>query len=468
MDKLPLTVNPRPYQTEAVRWFIEDAMCKGIIADEMGLGKTGEAYMAWRELGYPTPALLVAGRNAQLAWMNQAKDWGCPQPVLIRGNAAERAGLWLKHKQGFVATTRESLKRDITRGVVQASNFKTVIVDECHKDANRKTGNYDLLKSITGRAKVILLTSGSIARRGPQSLWGPLNIVRPSQFRSYWKFLEKYTMLDKTGEYGWSIGEPVNQEGLRREVANILLRRTKAEVRPDMPAKIRDLNNNILEMSEGQARLYNTLAADSVAELASGDIVTTASILAKLQRFRQILVTPKLLDPQEEYGAGIDRIVEMLADSSDTHMAIFTPFASALPIIKERLIAEKYPADSIIELRGGLSVEQLSAAIDRFKKTKGIAICSIRFAESFDLIPATWGIFLGFEWDAWDNLQAEDRLHRGEIKNAVNIYYLRYRQGVDSELMLPALDEKTNNAMAILRDLDLVRCTLRQKVKPLL
>jgi hypothetical protein len=456
-------ITPFPSQLEAVDWFFNDAKQKGIIADEMGLGKTGAVYLAWKRAGFPKPCLLIAGRNAQVAWLNQAADFGCPKPILIRGkSAAERKELWDKYGDGFVSVTRESLKRDVKIGNVNPYKWKAVIDDEVHKDANRKTQNYETLKMVCRNAAFICFTSGSIARRGPQSLYGPLSIVRPQQYKSYWKFVNTYCLTEQ-GPYGLEIVGTKNEAQLQRELATIVLRRTKAEARPGMPPKIRDVDSNVLEMSPSQKLMYNEMVRESIYELkdGSGDVVTSASILAKMQRLRQILLTPKLLDPSAEYGAAIDRCVEMLEDADDQHMAIFTPFASAIPIIKSRLLEEKYDARRIICLRGGLQTDQLSEAIAHFKAVRGIAICSIKYAESFDLIPASWGVFVGFEWDAWDNMQAEDRLHRGEIERTVNLYYLRHQDGIDTELILPALDTKTANVMAVLKDLNKVRQLLK-------
>lgn len=462
VELLPVLATPRPYQLEAVEWFANDAQYKGIIADDMGLGKTGEVYLAWRKAGYPMPCLLVAGRNAQVAWLNQAADWGAPKPVMIRGkSSSERKALWQKYGMGFCTITRESLKADLKAGHVKPHMFKAVIVDECHKDSNRKTGNFFALEEITRHASFIALTSGSISRRGPQSLWGPLHIVRPQLYKSYWRFLERYCILHR-GDYGMEINGTQNEEELKRSLAKVLIRRTKAEVRPEMPPKTRDLDSNVMEMSMDQRKMYNDIVSEGLLELKDGRLLTVPSVLAKLQRLRQVLVTPKLLDPEAEYGAGLDRVAELLEDADDQHMAIFTPYASALPIIRNRLIASGIDHRKIVTLQGGLSVEELMERIAWFKSQRGIAICSIRYAESFDLQPANWAIFLGFEWDAWDNMQAEDRLHRGEITQPVNIYYIRYDGGVDSELVLAALDTKVNNVLAILKDIDKVRQLLKK------
>lgn len=460
-----MSVEPRPYQIEASRWLLEEAHGRGIVADEMGLGKTGEIYMAWRNAGFPKPCLVIAGVNAQIAWINQAKDWDCPSPIRIRGTQIQRKRLWDQHKFDFCIVTRESLKADIKSGRVHPDIFRCIIVDECHKDSNRKTGNYKTLKLLTRgpSCQYIFLASGSIARRGPQNMWGPLNVVAPRVFSSYWRFVDEYC-LTTMGPFGLEILGPKNLDKLRQVVSKHMIRRTKKEAAPDMPPKSRDLTSNVLQMLPVQASLYRRLEDEAIATLSDGDHLVTPTLLAKITRLRQILVTPKLLDPNfAEYGAGIERIVEMLEDADDRHMCIFTPFAAALPFIQSRLLTSKAvaSAESVIQLRGGLQFDELMSRLALFKETRGIALCSIRYAESFDLVPATWGIFLGYEWDAFDNLQAEDRLHRGLITSPIQFYYITHEGCVDDSLVMPALDQKINNVQSILKDIDSVRKALK-------
>ena len=48
---------------------------------------------------------------------------------------------------------------------------------------------------------------------------------------------------------------------------------------------------------------------------------------------------------------------------------------------------------------------------------------------------------LGYEWDANDNIQAEDRLHRIGQKNNVDWYYILHEGTVD-EAVMEKLNEK--------------------------
>jgi SNF2 family DNA or RNA helicase len=452
---------PWPSQTEAAEWAVKVAKGRAIIADEMGLGKTGEVYLSWRALDCPTPCIIIAGVNAQVAWIRQAHDWGVPAPIRIYGTAAQRRQLWINHGTNFVIITRESLRNDIASGWCNPTLYRCVISDEAHKDSNRKTKNFRQLKAFTRGAHYIFLATGSGMRKGPPGLWGLLNCITPSKYSSYWRFVEQYCIVDKEGIFGWEIIGTKDEQLFKSDMHNVMIARTKKDVRPQMPQKIRDLNSNVLQLQPAQLKLYNKIATDMMVALPTQGILTAQNVLTQLLRLRQILVTPKILDPDLEYGSAIERLIELLDDSSDQHMVVFSPFTAALPHIRSRLVQGGFDPRTIIQLSGGLSFTELMQRVTHFREVRGIALCSIRYAESFDLTPATWGVFLGYEWDAWDNLQAEDRLHRGEITDPINIYYLRHNGGVDSELMIPALDTKVNNAMSFLTDIDKVRKALQ-------
>lgn len=452
---------PWPHQLEFVDWATKVARGRLLCADDMGLGKTGSVYLAWKQLGFPTPCIILAGVNAQMAWINQAKDWGCRPPMRIYGSAAQRNALWSKqNSSSFVIVTRESLRNDIFTGLVDPHIFRCVISDEAHKDSNRKTKNFKQLKSLAFGATYVFLTSGSAMRKGPPGIWGLLNILSRSRYPSYWKFVDQYCIVDREGDYGWEIIGTKDEAKFKADMARIMIARTKKEVRPNMPPKVRDLDSNVLQMSLPQRRLYSKLARDMMAELPSNGVLVAQNVLTQIIRLRQVLLCPKILDPEFEYGASIERLVELLDDATDQHMVVFSPFTSALPFIRRRLIEAGFADRSIIQLSGGLSFTELMQRVAHFREVRGIALCSIRYAESFDLTPATWGVFVGYEWDAWDNLQAEDRLHRGEITDPISLYYIRHEYGVDSELMLPALDTKVNNALSFLTNIDAVRRAL--------
>jgi SNF2 family DNA or RNA helicase len=62
---------------------------------------------------------------------------------------------------------------------------------------------------------------------------------------------------------------------------------------------------------------------------------------------------------------------------------------------------------------------------------------------SFNAFSASNAFFVGAEWSAIENWQAEDRIHRiGQVSDRVNIYYLLYPDTIDDPI-LQRLDENT-------------------------
>ena len=451
------TKTPWQFQLVGSTFLTDTANGRGILGDEMGVGKTGQAYLAYKTLnpGMNLPCLLVGRKNAIAAWRRQAHEWGCPKPVFISGNAAQRAKLWKTYGGSpfrFVATTREALVRDYKAGVVP-QKWHIIFDDEAHRDSNRKNLSFKILKSMThkSRCSYFIALTGSPMERGATDLWALLHLCDPVKWSSYWAFVNKYYLTQQSEMGNMEILSPRPGNTFRQDIKKYFLRRLKREVREDMPPKVRDMNI-WLDLTPEQARIYNQLMQENIAELSRPDVLSvTPTVLARLTRLRQLLVCPRILDPALSDGASVDNLIEMLEETSDRHMVVFTPFTDAIPFVKERLIKEGYSAESIVEFRGGLEPDEVIRRCEVFQERRGIALCSISFAESFDLVPATWGYFLGPSWSVRENLQAEDRLDRIIIEWSVTLYYPRYKGCIDAELIFDgALDGKANRIAAML------------------
>jgi SNF2 family DNA or RNA helicase len=348
--------------------------------------------------------------------------------------------------------------RDMAAGLVPLQ-WQIVFTDEAHKHSNRKTKIAKALLSL--KSPWFVICTGSPLKKGNTDLWFLLHLLDRRRWSSYWKYVTMWNHTEKGLYGGMEILAPKDVNAWQKAVSKYFIRRTKAQVRADMPPKIRQ--RDVVRPSATQQRLIRELAADNLSELQDA-LVVAPTVLARLTRMRQLLVSPRLLHPEAEWGAAIEALVAKLEDATDRHMAVFTPFAGAIPIVMDRLMAEGYPARSLVGLRGGLKGDDLGAAIQRFRETKGIAIVSIRFAESFDLTPANWGYFLGADWDPETNKQAEDRLHRGLIQDPVNILYAFHPHTTDEDVWA-VLDSKTNITNASLQNLSTVRDAMMRILK---
>jgi SNF2 family DNA or RNA helicase len=265
-------------------------------------------------------------------------------------------------------------------------------------------------------------------------------------------------------EFGaWEILGLKEKDALSRVIQPYYLRREKVDVAPELPPKTRIFDHKLLLTSK-QQKMYHQLEEEMIAELSTGELLITPTVLAKITRLRQVLCTPRLLDPDQDYGASLDHLQELLNDTDDHHFIVFTPFARSIPVIQEFLQLKcNIPSYQIQTLQGGLSAEIVNGRIQAFRSSKGICICTIQYAESFDLTPATWSYFLGFSWSATENLQAEDRIHRLTTTQPTTYYYPQHHNCIDEDLIMPALDEKATEILKVLDTADRLRDILSRR-----
>ena len=450
---MPNKLTLRPYQVKTSKFLVSAK--RAICAHEMGLGKTACALDALGTLTFngdpyfPTTVLILCPKVALYVWQTECIKWGSICPTIIRGKPEERRELW--KNSSFVLVTYDILKRDIALQNNFVSLYWDVIIcDEAHKFRNRKTLTYKAVKKL--HSPYMWLLTGTPASRGAQDLWSLLNILKPKLFSSYWKFVNTFCYVERT-QFGTEVTGTRNAEALRVVLASRMIRRTKKS--EGVVGKVRQFLP--IDMTPTQKRIYNELSNDLMAELnvSTGRKILIPSPLTQLIRHRQLLVTPKLLDPGLEYGAGLEAIGEYLEGSNSKHVVIFTPFAKAIPFI-EYYLMDLDRGYKFIRLQGGMDPEEVGEAIETFKrpnpdsdnKRDCIAICTIKFAQSFSLETCSTAFFLGYEWDPAENQQAEDRIHRMTSLDLVNIYYVKHQNTIDGFIM-GTLGEKQHNVNRI-------------------
>jgi SNF2-related domain len=427
---------------------------------------TGQALLAWRKLGMPGPAAILGRANAQSVWLLQAPQWGVQTPQVISGTQKQRAREWADlDSTSLIAITPESLKSDVLRGVAPRK-WGCIIYDQYQRLLiNRKN---DMAKFFKQELKtdVLMLLSGSPTRKNFADLWCALNIIDPKAFPSYWRFVRTFGLVIE-GPWGWEVVGVREPDVFIRRIAKYYKRREKKDVAQWLPPKQRVLDH-VLPMQPLQRKMYEELQEKMILHLSNDELLLVPSQLAMLTRLRQILVSPKILDPNfPEWGALLEDLGAMLEETDDHHFVVFTPFTAAIPIIVEYLQKVKKVNDGFLyTLQGGMKPQEVNEAVEQFKATKGVCICSIAYSEAFDLATAAWAYFCGFSWSVSDNLEAEDRLHRLTTQQPVTYYYPQHQGGVDLELVMPVIEGKATEILAINRSARALRdALLRAKAR---
>lgn len=414
-----------------------------IIESDMGTGKTLMALTAMF-LEQREKVIIVCSKNALYTWQKEIKKWypewsGSKFYTVVSANKKKREVLWAKDSLFYVCTY-QTLMRD--ESIVSKMGFKILIGDECHRGGlrNRKSKGFKCIKNITKNIPNIYFLTGTLSRKGPQDVWGLLNILDRKMFRSYWKFINTYCLVID-GPFGKEILGGKNIEGFSMITAPYIYKVPKSISDAQLPKLTRVFIP--VEMTSTQARWYKKMCEDMMVEFDSNEIVIASNILTSLTRLRQITCCPAMLnDDMNDLGAGIETVVDMIQDMETHHCVVFTPYRKAVTYFKQYL-KDKVTKD-VFHLWGSMEPEEVGAAVEGFKKTGGIIVCTVKFSQSFELETANKCFFIGYEHDQNENYQSEGRLRRMTVDKPIKAYYLQHKNPYEPNEMV---DNKILEAM---------------------
>ena len=406
---------------------------RGVCDIDPGLGKSRIAIGAYVELCAGEKLLVACSKKALNTWRRELPKWTTltsDDVTIVEGSPAVRAALWKKPSIVKVITFQSGMRDE---AAIKAFGPTMIIGDEIKLMRNRKTQAFKFWAPIMHKVKYVIPMDGTLVSKGPEDLWTFLNIIKPKTFNSFWKYANAFCLI-VDGPFGKEFCGPKNTQGLANMLSHNLvrIRDNDPQVQGQRPPLLRDFK--LVDLTGEQAKIYDELVNDLLLMTPGGDIVATPSQLALTVRLRQLLICPKILDPAYGIGGAVEQLLLELED--DPHSVIFTPFTKAIPHIREAMV--KAGHDEPFVLQGGTASAVVGDVEKAFNSSAGSSrscICSIGFAESFELYTAKQGHFIGYEWAQRLNYQAEKRLHRLITPHPVNIWYYRYVGTTDDDIL---------------------------------
>ncbi len=326
--------------------------------------------------------------------------------------------------------------------LLHSSEFDMAIIDESHA-----MKNYTSLRSqrvseiLTGRRKIAKgkyeTVSDGIAYK--LMLTGTAVENRPTEAIPQ---LQALGMLQSVGGF-WPIfnGTLSNTELNRRMRAACYIRRRKADVMKDLPAKLR--GSLVVEIDN---RGEYGAAEDDVVEylMGLGDIsgatkAQRAEYLVKIAKCRVLAARGKL-------GAIKEWVEDFFAQNPEKSLVVWAHHQEV-----QQMLLQTFAAMNPAHVLGSDSSQVRQEQIDRFQgRQTRLMVASLGAArEGITLTAAHHELFCELAWNASRLDQAEDRCHRiGQTEN-VNIVYLVGADTVD-ETILGIVDRKRRMAQEVL------------------
>ena len=353
--------------------------------------------------------------------------------------------------------------------------WNLVILDEFHKMGlgNPQTLSYKAMKDIKCAKRMAL--SGTPMGGKPIKMYGVLSFLFPNEFTSKWRFADTWLTISSGYQGHKSIEgiKPGLEEDFYKMLSRYMIRRTKAECLPWLPAK--QYVNLELEMTPGQGIQYQQFAEEAEIRIDEEELSAT-SVLAEYTRLKQFATAKQTILGRDTDGRVLVKptddsnklpyVIDLLEergirpgedDEGDEQVVIFSQFSSVTDMVCEKLQELGYPAE---KLTGDVGPKEREALQRDFQAEGGLRIiCMTTTAGgvAITLDRASTVVFLDETWDPDDQEQAEDRCHRGSRLHQVTIYYLRSKATIEQYIQQRVTDKSTVN-----RDiLDLRRQGLR-------
>jgi SWI/SNF-related matrix-associated actin-dependent regulator 1 of chromatin subfamily A len=464
-----------PYQRAGIAYAL--SRTGTLIADEMGLGKTIQAIGVINGDETIRHVLIVCPASLRLNWAKELKKWLTRPATIIVAGAGKGGG-------PLVAATGGDIRIRIVNydllgkrmrelaGVV----FDLLILDEAHycKNGKAKRTKSVLLLSQTPKRK-LALTGTPIANR-PRELFPLLQIVAPETWdpagtdkkngkpypagsgKGYFRFARRFCSAFFDGHRWDTTGAsnlPELQDRLR---ASCMIRRLKADVLKELPAKRRQ----IVELEGGEdvvgeeLRLWSRHEGElerlrEDVELArAGDEDEYTRAVRLLQDGTRMAFTEIAKARHATAIAKADQVIEHVREVLESGTEKLVLFAHHKDLVAK--LAAELAAFRPVLLTGDTGMHERQAAVERFQADASckLFIGSITAAGvGLTLTAASHVIFAELDWVPGNVTQAEDRCHRIGQLNSVLVQHLVLAGSLDAQMarVLVAKQEVADSAL---------------------
>ena len=425
----------RGYQRLGVAWLQQRHRLGtgGILADDMGLGKTLQVLAhiaAEHEHGrLEGPALVVAPTSLLGNWQAEAERF-CPKLKTRVLHGPGRHCHWAHLDQyALVITSYALIGRDIERWRAQA--LGVVVLDEAQAIRNPRSAISRHVRALNAPVRFCL--TGTPLQNHLGELWSLLDFLQPGALDSERRFRQRYRRPIEEE------GDGARAQALMERIAPFLLRRTKADVAPDLPAKS-EITLRI-ELTDAQRDLYEMLREQGLARLRASQDEDAAGadpvqVLNTLLQLRQVCCDPALIDTERAEGvdsAKRGHLHTMLAELVDEgrSVLVFSQFTRMLGRNAEDLQAAGIEHALLTGATG-----DRTRAVERFQSGEvPIFLISLKAGGTgLNLTRADTVIHYDPWWNSAAEDQATDRAHRIGQTQPVFVYRLLAQDTVEEKV----------------------------------
>lgn len=431
---------PFNFQLAGAR-FVEGGNGRVLIADEMALGKTVQFLMFVIAHPEVRPFAVFVKAGLKLQWFKEAVRWGDLMCQVLDGtqdrvckgfdgyiisyDSAWRMG----HKivktkapgQKKATITYEPIPGQTLPEQLEKVGVKTIGLDECQQIKNADSNRTKAIQNVCRLESIqhVIALSGTPIKNNAAEYFPVLNMLRPDKFPNKNQFV--YGWCDTYMSNGYpKIGGIRDIKKFMEYTKDFIIRRTRAEVLPDLPSVFRQFT--FVELGEMVEEEYKKTVRDFL-DLYGEDPADTMNLLAYLSKMRHLTGLSKI-DP-------VCSFVEEFITSTDRKLAIFVHHKDVGATLAYKLgqMAKEWPAEwgkGILQLTSDMDSQAREEMIDQWR-SPDYRICvlsTLASGEGLNLQFCSDCVMMERQWNPANEEQAEGRFPRpGQAADKINANY---------------------------------------------
>ena len=199
------------------------------LADDMGLGKTIQAIALLCDRAKLGPAIVLAPTSVALNWVDELRRFAPTLRPIVYGEGARSRQDARVARQARRARRRATACSRAMPTRWPRVSFATLVADEAQAIKNPRTERAKAARRLQAEFRVAM--SGTPLENHLGELWSLFALVFPGLLGSWEQFRTRFAVpIEKTHD-------PEASAALARVIKPFLLRRTKAEVAPELPPR---------------------------------------------------------------------------------------------------------------------------------------------------------------------------------------------------------------------------------------
>ncbi|SEW07332.1 SNF2 helicase associated [Chitinophaga sp. YR573] len=432
VPEVPVTLQTtlRPYQEEGFRWMARLASwgAGACLADDMGLGKTIQAIAILLYRASQGPALVVCPASVLPNWTNEINKFAPSLRPVFLNNGDREEILKASLAYDVVITTYGVLQSE--EKIFAAVDWCTVVLDEAHTIKNFQTKTSKAAMSLSAGFKLIL--TGTPIQNHLNEIWNLFNFINPGLLGSLYDFNKNFATPVVYNP------DSTVKKHLRKLISPFMLRRTKAGVLDELPAKTEIVK--MVDLSPDEVAFYEALRLKAVENLKKyGNVHGRQHLnaLTEIGKLRMAACNVQMIDssiniPSSKLSVFLEIATELI---SNNHRAlVFSQFVKHLELVKRAL---DNLGISYLYLDGSTPIPVRETLVKQFQSgTADLFLISLKAGGlGLNLTAADYVIHLDPWWNPAIEEQASDRAHRIGQTKPVTIYRLVTKHTIEEKII---------------------------------